>query len=322
MKVVQSLTQAEQGVTSVVTVGNFDGVHKGHSAILESTRERALGLGSRSVAITFDPHPLQLIAPGRAPAPISTLNQKIALIEQAGIDLLLVQDFTEEFSSLSPEEFVSTYLIDLLQAQLVCVGHNFRFGHRHRGNVETLHGWEADFNVIEVPPVFVGSGPVSSSRIRGLLHEGRVREARRLLGRCYEIEGAIVSGSGRGNKVTVPTLNLDPTSRLIPADGVYLTRVAVDEGPYTDALTNIGIRPTFDERKRTIETHVLDVVPPLDAGIARLRILRRLRDERHFPDPAALKEQILRDAAFARRYFKRLEGLREETAIACSNTDL
>ena len=320
MKVIQSLSEAQAGA-SVVTVGNFDGVHRGHSAILEAARDRATTLGSQSVAITFDPHPLQCIAPDRAPVPISTLEQKIALIEQTDIDILLVQDFNEEFSQLSPEQFINAYLVGHLRARSVCVGHNFRFGHQHRGNIETLREWNEHFDVVEVPPVIVGAETISSSRVRGLLLEGRVREARRMLGRCYEIEGAIVSGSGRGKKVTVPTLNLSPANKLIPADGVYLTRVAVDGAPYADSLTNIGVRPTFQERERTIETRVLDSQPPEGAGFARLRILRRLRDERRFPDAAALREQISGDVAFARQYFKRVRGLREATAVAWSSTD-
>ena len=321
MKVIRSLSEAQADIASVVTVGNFDGVHRGHSAILEATRERAATLGSRSVAITFDPLPLQLIAPDRAPVPISTLEQKIALIEQAGIDILLVQDFNKEFSQLSPEQFIQAYLAGPLRTRSVCVGHNFRFGHQHRGNIETLRSSKEPFDVVEVPPVIVGAETISSSRVRQLLVEGRVRHARRMLGRCYEIEGAIVSGSGRGKKVTVPTLNLSPANKLIPAHGVYLTRVAVDGAPYAESLTNIGVRPTFQERERTIETHVLDSLPPEGAGFARLRILRRLRDERQFPDAAALREQIAGDAAFARRYFKRVGGLRETTTVAGSNTD-
>ena len=253
--------------------------------------------------------------------PISTLEQKIALIEQAGIDILLVQDFNKEFSQLSPEQFIQAYLAGPLRTRSVCVGHNFRFGHQHRGNIETLRSSKEPFDVVEVPPVIVGAETISSSRVRQLLVEGRVRHARRMLGRCYEIEGAIVSGSGRGKKVTVPTLNLSPANKLIPAHGVYLTRVAVDGAPYAESLTNIGVRPTFQERERTIETHVLDSLPPEGAGFARLRILRRLRDERQFPDAAALREQIAGDAAFARRYFKRVGGLRETTTVAGSNTD-
>ncbi len=324
MKIIRSLDEVGAPSPSVVTVGNFDGVHLGHEAILSVVRDRALKSGLPSVAITFEPHPLARIAPERAPTPISTIDQKIHLIEKSGIDVLLIQEFTKEFSSLTAGEFIGQYLVNGFQTETLCVGHNFRFGHQHRGDIHTLGAWKSKFEVFEVSAVMVGDIPVSSSRIRGQIARGRTREARRLLGRCYEIGGRIVPGQGRGEKLTVPTLNIEPTNELLPADGVYLTRTAVDDETWSPSLTNIGVRPTFPETERTVESHLLDRAPPAGAMRARLRFIGRLRDERRFPSADALKEQIQEDRSRAERFFRRFDTIREvwsDDAPECASQD-
>ncbi len=307
MRIVRSLSEAQSGATSVVTIGNFDGLHRGHASILRSVRECADRLGAIAVAITFDPHPLKHLHPERAPRLIATLEQRIALIAQSGIDLLLIQDFNEHFSRLSPEEFINSYLIRHFRTQALCVGHNFRFGHKHRGNVDTLSQWADRFEVIEIGPVVAGNQSVSSSRIRNLLAEGRVSLARKMLGRCYEMEGNVVAGAGRGRDVTVPTINMQPDNEAIPRNGVYLTRIAPDGGPYQAAVTNVGVRPTFGETERTVETHILDGTAPMAGNHPRLRFLRRLRDERKFAGPEELLDQIQRDIATAHKFFRRFD---------------
>ena len=325
MKIIRSLDEVVLSLPSVVTVGNFDGVHLGHQAILSMVRERALQTGIRSVAITFEPHPLIRIAPDRAPTPISTIEQKIHLIEKAGINVLLIQEFTEEFSRLRAEEFIEQYLVTGFRVQTLCVGHNFRFGYQHQGDINTLEGWKAGFEVFEVPDVVVGDRPVSSSRIRDQIAGGGARAARRLLGRCYEIEGGIVAGLGRGGKLTVPTLNIQPRNELLPADGVYITRTAVDDENWVASLTNIGVRPTFPETERIVESHLLDHIPPATATRARLRFIGRLRDERRFPSADALKKQIQEDRSRAERFFRRfdttVQKLRSDDALRCASQD-
>ncbi len=319
MRTIHSLAEVDSSVPSVVTVGNFDGVHRGHQAILSVVRERASQLGAPSAAITFEPHPLACIAPERAPTPISTLEQKMRLIEDAGIDVLLIQRFSEEFSRIPAEAFIEKYFVEGFRAQLLCVGHNFRFGHHHRGDVATLRTSNSNFKVIEVPAVVVGDRAVSSSRLREQIVEGRAREARHLLGHCYEVGGRIVAGRGRGHTVTVPTLNLEPDNKLLPKDGVYMTRVAVEDEAWADALTNVGVRPTFSETERTVESHLLNRTPPEGARRARLRFVARLRDEQKFSSADALREQIEFDRSHAERFFRRFENVRQGESLPYSS---
>jgi riboflavin kinase/FMN adenylyltransferase len=310
MKVVHSLDGVSPSASSVVTIGNFDGVHRGHRAILTQVSERARQLGASAVAITLDPHPLCRIAPERAPVAISTLEQKVALIGGSPIDLLLVQEFDEEFRELTPNAFIKTFLVDALGARCVCVGQNFRFGHKHSGNLETLKAFSNDLEIVEVPGVFHHDVPISSSLIRILVVDGKVGTAGEMLGRCYEIEGKIVGGAGRGRRVTVPTLNLDSVNPLIPMTGVYLTRISVDGSPFQDAVTNVGVRPTFDgdgdNRGQSIETHVLHRRIGPRADCAKLRFVKRLRDEIRFDDSDQLRQQIEHDVDVAARFFSRL----------------
>src|SRR5262245_48894362 len=243
MKVATSLADADVSHPSVVSIGNFDGLHLGHRQILKTVVERARVLGVQSAALTFDPHPIQFLAPQNAPRLISTLDQKIQLMSSAGLDLLFIARFDHAFSHLSPEHFVREYLIEGLKARAVCVGGNFNFGYRQRGTIQTLRELGTNFEVIEIPPVRVRGTIVSSSRIRELTAAGEVSAACRLLGRWIQIEGKIVSGAGRGRTLQTPTLNLEPENELIPKVGVYITRISLDNGPSMDAVTNVGYRP-------------------------------------------------------------------------------
>jgi len=315
MKLIRHLEDLPDLSGSVVTIGNFDGFHVGHRAILDTLGERGRALGLPVVAVTFEPHPLAVIAPDRAPVPISTPRQRTRRLEAAGVDVLFIQEFDPEFSRLEPGDFISRYLIGAFRARALVVGANFRFGHRHRGTIETLRARTGDFEVVEVPPVVRGGLPVSSSRIRRCLAGGEVSRARRLLGHCYEMEGQRVGGAGRGSRKTVPTLNMEPWNRLIPKDGVYVTRVRLGESAdWLDAVSNVGVRPTFNGRDRTIETFVPDRVISRDEDGLRLKFLRRLRDECRFSDTRALRDQILRDVDDARRFFRRLGRRNARTA--------
>ena len=304
MKVATSLAEVDVSHLSVVTIGNFDGVHLGHQQILQTVVKRAKDLGVRSVAMTFSPHPMRFLTPQRSLRLISTRDQKIRLMEKAGVDLLLIAPFDAAFSQLSPQDFIGKYLIQGFKARSVCVGHNFNFGYRGAGTIETLREYHQHFEIIEIPPVQARGMVVSSSAIRQLVAAGSVSRACRLLGRWIEIEGKIVPGAGRGRTMQVPTVNLQPDNELIPKMGVYVTRISLDNGPFLDAVTNIGVRPTFDESELTIETFVLNGGVPAGAGRARLDFVYRLRDEKKFPSPEALKQQIALDVRRAQRMFQ------------------
>jgi len=304
MKVVRSLPDTR--TASVVSIGNFDGLHLGHRRILETVVRRARTLGLQSVAMTFSPHPIRFLAPDRAPRMISTLDQKIALIESTGIDVLFIANFDRPFSRLSPEEFIQHYLIEGLRAHSVCVGGNFNFGFQQRGTIETLRQFNSNFEIIEVPPVRVRGAVVSSTLTRRLVSAGNVSRAGRLLGRWVEIQGKIVSGAGRGRTMKIPTLNLEPENELIPNGGVYITRIALDGGSLRDAVTNIGTRPTFNETSQTIETFVLNAPVPEEVSEARLAFLYRLRDEKKFDSPEELRAQIAVDVRRAQQFFRML----------------
>jgi riboflavin kinase/FMN adenylyltransferase len=308
MKVVSSLSDADVPEVSVVSIGNFDGLHLGHREILKTVVQRARELGVKSVAMSFSPHPVRFLAPDRAPKLISSFDQKIRLIENTGIDVLFLVHFDAAFSKLSPSDFVKQYLIDGLKARAICVGNNFNFGYRQQGTVETLKEFSASLEVIEVPPVRVRGTLASSSRVRSLISAGAVSRACRLLGRWIELEGELVGGAGRGRSETVPTLNLKAGNELIPKMGVYITRISLDGHPFMDSVTNIGVRPTFGENDLTIETFVLHDPVPAAASSARLDFLRRLRDEVKFESPEALRTQITADVKRAKKFFRLLRN--------------
>lgn len=289
-----------------MSIGNFDGLHVGHQTILQTVVRRAQDLGLAAVALTFEPHPIQVLAPEKAPRRISTPQQKIELIAETGIDLLFALPFDTAFSKLSPNDFVRQYLVDGLHTRAICVGSNFGFGHRQGGTVDTLREWAHEFELIEVSPVLVHDMPASSTQVRKAILEGDVSLASRFLGRWFEIEGRIVSGAGRGRSVTVPTLNLDSANELLPARGVYVTRISLDGGEYLDAVTNVGVRPTFEENGLTIETFVLASPVPAEVRSARLQFMHRIRDEKRFDSPALLTEQIGRDVETASKFFRLL----------------
>lgn len=312
MKVLTSLSDADLWQPSVVSIGNFDGLHLGHKEILRIVVERARELGARPLAMTFTPHPIRFLAPDRAPRMIATLDQKIRLIENTGIDVLFLANFDAALSRLSPEEFVGRYLIDGFKARSVCVGGNFNFGYRGTGTVQTLRQFKDKFEIIEVPPVRVRGMLASSSRIRNLVASGKISCACRLLGRWVAIEGPIVGGAGRGRTMSVPTLNLEPANELIPKRGVYITRISLDGGPFLDSVTNIGVRPTFGESRLTVETFVLDASIPDGASAARLGFLYRLRDEMKFESPEALVRQIATDVRRAKKFLRLLKATNAE----------
>jgi riboflavin kinase / FMN adenylyltransferase len=312
MKVATSLPDADIAHGSVVSIGNFDGLHLGHRQILKTVVDRARNLGLQSVAMTFSPHPIHFLAPDRAPHLISTTEQKLELMNSTGIDVVFVVPFDQALSRMSPEHFIREYLIEGLKARSVCVGANFNFGYRQRGTIQTLREFQSQFEVIEVPQVRVRGTIVSSSRVRELVAAGEVSGACRLLGRWIQIEGEIVSGAGRGRTMKVPTLNLRPQNELVPKVGVYVSRISLDHGPPMNGVTNVGFRPTFDETDLTIETFVLKGAVPDNVQRARLDFIYRLRDERKFESPAALLQQISIDVKRSEKFFRMLGRVQVE----------
>ncbi len=293
-----------------LTVGNFDGVHAGHRELLSRVVHAAREHGWRAAAMTFHPHPAQVIAPGRAPLVMTTPEQRAELMAACGIEEVLVLPFTEETAFWSPEYFVRHVLVDKLQARTICVGEDFRFGHKHEGNTFLLQslGAECGFTTEFIPPVRLRGGRVSSSRVRNLIQTGHVAAARRLLCAPFTLEGAVVPGHGIGKKETVPTLNLDPVFEVLPSHGVYVTRTTDIAGNQQwESVTNVGTRPTFSGDALTVETYVFG---KLDSTPERIRVefLARVRAERKFSSPEALKAQILHDVQSAQRYFRTLHS--------------
>jgi riboflavin kinase/FMN adenylyltransferase len=300
---------------TVLSVGNYDGLHLGHRFLLARVVDRARALDARSVAVTFEPHPSHLLRPGAGPRLITpTLHERLELLATTGIDATVVLPFTTAFSQQSAEAFAREVLLERLHAVEVHEGDNFRFGFRAEAGVEELSalGKRLGFAVLIYQPLKVRGMDVSSSHIRRLVTAGDLRRARWLLGRLFSILSTQARGRGIGTRLTVPTINLADYDGLVPASGVYVTRMQVaadspDEVCF-DSVTNIGTRPTFADASFAIETHLLDFrpVPLNEVTPMRLTFLARLRDERQWPSAEALREQIGRDLLAARRYFRRL----------------
>jgi riboflavin kinase / FMN adenylyltransferase len=290
---------------TVATVGNFDGVHRGHRAIIDRVLSRSRATGGSSLLVTFEPHPLKVLAPDRAPLMLTTKRQKLALLEDAGIEYLLILPFTMELAEVPAEEFVKEVLLQGLGLREIYVGANFNFGRGREGNAELLARLcgELGIKADEVPEVRYLGSPISSSRARRALLSGEVELARELLGRPYSIEGTVIHGASRGATLGFPTANLDTQNELIPQDGVYITE-AILEGACSPAVTNIGTRPTFEKASYAIETHVLDPPGDLYDRSMEVRFLARLRQELKFASPQALVDQVRRDIQRAREFFR------------------
>jgi riboflavin kinase/FMN adenylyltransferase len=290
---------------TVVTIGNFDGIHLGHQKILCGVLDRARTANAMATVLTFYPHPSRVLRPETAPALLLTLEQRLARFEAAGLDATLVQQFDIQLAKVSAEDFVRKYLVEILRARAVMVGGNFRFGNRQLGDVKLLEelGKRWGFEVQVVPPVLVDGVIVSSSAVREALRAGRAEEAARLLGRPFALEGEIRAGTGQGRKLIVPTLNLATDQECLPKNGVYATQTIV-KGKTYESATNIGMRPTFNGTRLAIESHLFGFGEDLTSGRMEVRFQARLRDEQKFASPEALKEQVLKDIERAKEYFR------------------
>ncbi|MFZ3342001.1 MAG: bifunctional riboflavin kinase/FAD synthetase [Terriglobales bacterium] len=304
---------------SIVSVGNFDGIHRAHRAVIDEIVRRARAAGAVSVVITFDPHPARILRPDHVFKLLTPTSEKLRLLEATELDAVLLLPFSRDLSLMTPHQFAHDILKKHLRACEVHEGYNFRFGHRAAGNVEVLRelGREMNFGVHDYPEMRLRGERVSSSHIRQLLSEGRVSRARHLLGRPFSIVSTPGRGRGYGLKYTVPTINLARYEELVPRDGVYVTRMRVGgiqngdaSGECFDSVTNVGNRPTFGADSFAIESHLLNFHPlELTAETeVELHFLDRLRDEIKFPSVEALREQIGRDVGKAGRYLRRLGG--------------
>jgi riboflavin kinase / FMN adenylyltransferase len=296
----------------IVTIGNFDGVHQGHQRILRTVVERAGKLSRPSVAITFEPHPLAVLRPDQAPPRLQTLRQKEEAIEALGIETLLVIPFTRDFSLTEPEDFVRGFLAARLGASEIFLGPHFAFGRGKRGDLALLSrlGPECGFVASSVDEVLFEGEPVSSTRIREAIRAGDVAKAGAMLGREYEMDGIVSRGERLGTKLGYPTINLASENELVPADGIYVSRIGIRSHPRPlEAVTNVGTRPTvYEDYARTIETYVLDFSEDVYGEKVRLFFIERLREERKFPSVEALTVQIGRDIEATREYLGRSTG--------------
>lgn len=298
---------------SVLAIGNFDGIHLGHQAILRAVEQRAIETGCVATALTFDPSPRRVLKPEAAPQRLSTSVQRMDWFGMVGLEAAVVMPFTLELARLAPEDFVDQILVRDLQVRAVLVGENFHFGHRQAGDVKLLRelGMRKGFDVVVIPPVVFRGEIVSSTCIRKSISEGDVAYAARLLGRPFVLTGEVVKGAGIGSRFTFPTLNLVPEQEILPAQGVYVTRTRIDgESQTRRSVTNIGMRPTFNGSGVTIETHLLNFSEEIQPKRIEVHFWKRLRAEKKFSGPDELRTQIGKDIANADRFFSRFRHMR------------
>ena len=294
---------------AVLSIGNFDGIHIGHQAVLTHVVDRARSMDVPAIAMTLDPHPIKLLRPSDAPRLLTTLDQRLELIARTGIDTTLVLPFTHRLARMSADSFVRDVLVARLAVREVYIGKNFRFGADRGGDVQLLEamGRELGFRAAAAPIVEAAGGVVSSTRVRQAVAEGRVEEAATLLARTVFIDGPVLEGKRLGRTLGFPTLNIEVVNEIEPDHGVYVTAVHIPSfGRTFPAVTNIGVRPTvYQNSLTTIESHLLDFTADVYGERVRLFFLQRLREERTFSSTIQLMSQIRRDVDQARDYFAR-----------------
>jgi riboflavin kinase/FMN adenylyltransferase len=314
MQIARSLAELGSPTPSVVTIGNFDGVHCGHRMVIDSVLERARGLNATAIAVTFDPHPAHVLHTASRLPLITPLEEKLRLLADAGLDQVLVLPFTDELRHWTARHFAERVLRDALRAVEVHEGETFRFGYQAEADIAGLSdlGRELGFGVRAYVPCIARGAAISSSRIRALIAAGRLHEARALLGRSFSIHSTPAPGRGYGTRHAVPTINLAPYAELLPAHGVYITTLRIGAERVFRGVTNVGNRPTFGADSFAVESHLLDFEPielsettPLE-----LAFLRRLRAERRFESTEALRDQIRIDVQQAQRFFALSDALK------------
>lgn len=308
---------------SCVTIGNFDGVHKGHQKLIARTCQKAEALGMVSVVVTFDPHPLRVILGEKTPPFITLTEQKLELISSLGPEAMLILEFNREMAALSPEEFVTTYLLDGLNMKELVIGYDYAMGKGRSGNYETLKtlGDKLDFGVERFSPVAQDDAVVSSTRIRDLVQAGKVWDASSLLGRFYQIKGRVIRGKDRGGKLLgFPTANLKLVDELFPKPGVYAIWVEF-EGRTLAGVTNIGFNPTFGNKAISVEAHILDFDADIYDRDIKVHFVQRIRDEKKFNSLDELKARIGDDIELARQILSSPEAQIKRPSKTSANPD-
>ncbi len=290
----------------VLTIGNFDGVHLGHQLIFRRLLEKAVEIAGESIVFTFEPHPVEVLAPDRKLLLLTPMQEKLRLIGEQGIDVTICARFSEEFSGQAPEDFIKTVLYDQIKIRHLFVGHDFTFGKNRRGNIALLHamGRKLGFNVEVIEALRVRGKVVSSTLIRELVKEGNLREATQLLGRNFSLTCTVIHGKGRGSKkLGFPTANLQYEGLLFPPPGIYAVW-AFHDGQKYPAVANLGWNPTFQDQKFSIEVHILDFHRDIYGQALRVEFVQRLRDEIAFHGPEELIAQIKKDIERAKDIFR------------------
>jgi riboflavin kinase/FMN adenylyltransferase len=306
MKIIRKLDEIHEKLPDpVVTIGNFDGVHLGHREIFRRVKESAAEVGGVSVAITFFPHPLKVVAPDRNFKLITTYPQKEALIASSGIDYLISIPFSRDFAGISAEEFVRDILVGRIGVKKIIIGYDYAFGRNREGNVEMLRrlGEELGFSVEMLEQIGNGGTPFSSSMVRSLIENGDVQGVVPFLGRYFSVGGKVVHGLQRGKELGFPTANLLPDEELLPKSGVYAVKVCC-AGRIRDGACNIGFNPTFNNGTLTVEVHLLDFEGDLYGRELRIYFVSRIRDERTFSDVSELRKAIEKDVADCREILR------------------
>jgi riboflavin kinase / FMN adenylyltransferase len=306
MRIIDDLNAVDEPLKNpVLTIGNFDGVHRGHLALFEKVKERAGAIGGDSAVMTFEPHPIRVMRPGNGPPLLTPTGQKLELIEKTGIDVLFCLPFTLEFASIPAEDFVKDLLVGKIGIKELVVGYDYAFGRNREGNIPLLKkmGDNLGFLVHLVEPIRIDRTLVSSTSIRRLVQEGKMAEAKTLLGRDYQVEGTVVIGHQRGGRLLgFPTANLRIEDELLPKTGVYAVIVIIGGKAY-HGVTNVGFNPTFHNHALAVETHVLDYSGDLVGKRIKVKFLSRLRGEKSFGDIRELSEQISKDIEDAEEVF-------------------
>ena len=307
MTIISDLEHLEKPLKNpVLTIGNFDGVHKGHRALFDKVKKRASIINGQSAVMTFEPHPIRVMKPGNGPPLITPTDQKLELIDDAGIDVIFCIPFTKQFAMISAHDFVQDILVNKIGIKEIVVGYDYTFGQGRKGNIKFLKnmGNYIGFAVHMVKPVYIDHTLVSSTSVRNLVHEGNLSEAKKLLGRDYQISGIVVKGKNRGGRLLgFPTANLDLIDELTPKVGVYAVTVIIDNQTHS-GVANIGYNPTFGNSQFSVETHVFDLSQDLLGKTIRVNFIKRLRDEKTFGSVNDLAEQISLDVLQAKKIFR------------------
>jgi riboflavin kinase / FMN adenylyltransferase len=307
MKTFESLNNFDHFPNSVLTIGNYDGIHLGHKQIIERVRARAAEISGTSMLMTFNPHPLSVLRPDNHLGLITPINLRKRIIEDSGIDVLLLLPFTDEFRFTGPEAFVKDILIEKLGIKGLVVGYDFKFGKEGKGNTDILKNLSGQYGFFfeAVDAITLNNEKIGSNRIRKLIMAGDVKKAELFLGRPYSIEGNVLKGYGRGGDIGFPTINIETEFEIIPKNGVYISEVEVDDKKFR-SVTNIGYNPTFNNQDRSIETFILDFSDNLYGKGVALHFHERIRDEIKFSNVDELKHRIGMDVNAARSFFDRV----------------